>query len=137
MYEQRLLERIKALEDNAAYVPGSDISQAISSITSHLQRMLNTRKGSVMIDKDYGIPDFTNSPSDSLNELGRKIAEEIKEFIQKYEPRLGNVKVSFIEDEEDVLSLKFKLEGELVFKGRLPVTFETWMDQNGRIVVSG
>ena len=137
MYEQRLLERIKALEETTSYVSGSDISQAISSISAHLQRMLNTRKGSVMIDKDYGIPDFTNSPFDSLNEMGREIAEEIKEFIQKYEPRLGNVKVSFVENEENTLSLKFKLEGELVFKGRLPVTFETWMDQNGKIVVSG
>jgi len=137
MYEQRLLERIRTLEETTSYVSGSDISQAISSISAHLQRMLNTRKGSVMIDKDYGIPDFTNSPFDSLNEMGRTIAEEIKEFIQKYEPRLGNVKVSFVEDEENTLSLKFKLEGELVFKGRLPVTFETWMDQNGKIVVSG
>ncbi|MGA1846958.1 type VI secretion system baseplate subunit TssE [Deferribacter abyssi] len=134
----RLLERIKNLEEKnlPQTSPNNDISRAISSISSHLQRMLNVRKGSVIIDKEYGVPDFTNSPFDSLSEMGKTMAEEIKEFIERYEPRLGNVKVVFLESEEKELVLKFKIEGELIFKNKLPVTFETWMDPNGKIVVS-
>ena len=136
MYELRLLERISQFESSKSTVSENDISRAISSIGRHLQKMLNIRKGSVIIDKDYGIPDFTNTIAESINEMGLNMAKEIKDFISKYEPRLGNVRVVFLKEEHDTLSLKFKIEGELIFKGRIPVTFETWMDQSGKIVIS-
>ncbi len=136
MYEQRLLERIAALEDDEPTMVGSDISRAISSITSHLERMLNCRKGGAMIDSDYGIPDFTNFPTESLNKMAQSIAEDIQNFIDKYEPRLGNVKVSFDPDEADTLSLRFKMSADLVYKGKFHVTFETWIDPSGKVRVA-
>ncbi|RLB12309.1 MAG: type VI secretion system baseplate subunit TssE [Deltaproteobacteria bacterium] len=136
MYEERLLERIGNLERYEGTRRSTDLSRAISSLINHLQRMLNTRKGSVLIDEDYGIPDMTNFPGENFNEAGIGMSNIIKEFIQKYEPRLGNVKITFEPKGDDLLSLRFKLEGVLVRGNRMPVTFETWIDPNGKVNIT-
>jgi type VI secretion system protein len=136
MYEERLLERIGNLEKDSEMRRSTDLSRAISSIINHLQRMLNTRKGSVLIDEDYGIPDMTNFPGENFNDAGIGMSNVIREFVQKYEPRLGNVKITFEPKGNDLLSLRFKLEAVLVRENKVPVTFETWIDPNGKVNVT-
>jgi len=135
MYEDRLLERIAGLEEPAGRRRGTDVSRAVDSIIRHLQRMLNTRQGSVPIAEDYGIPDMTNFPAQDMDGAGRDIAGAIRDFIRVYEPRLDKVRITFEQREENMLALRFRLEGVLVGENRTPVMFETVVDAGGRMTV--
>jgi len=135
MAEERLLERIYNLENPESQV-GTGISRAISSVLNHLNLLLNTRKGSVLLDLEFGIPDLTNFPSESMETMGQKMATEIQHFISKYEPRLTRVKIIYETNPRQELSLHFRLEGFLKEKGNIPITFETWIDPNGQVKIS-
>jgi len=135
MYEERLLERIAGLEDPSGRKRGTEASRAVDSVIRHLQRMMNTRQGSVPIAEDYGVPDMTNFPAQDLAGAGKDIAGAIRDFIRTYEPRLGKVQVVFEQRDENRLSLRFRLEGILVREKKMPVLFETVVDADGRVSV--
>ncbi|MCX8021880.1 MAG: type VI secretion system baseplate subunit TssE [Syntrophorhabdaceae bacterium] len=137
MYEERLIERIRNLEVSSERKT-RDIPYIIDSILRHLQRLLNTRRGSVPIADDYGMPDFTSFEGTNLNEQAKEVAANIKNMILKYEPRLGKIQIIFIPDSDDMLSLKFKLQAEIIHVRDqvIPVEFETIISSDGRVKVS-
>jgi len=105
----------------------------ISSIHRHLQKVLNTRQGSVPIADDYGIPDMTDFMS-SYPESLRNLEKSIRQTIQKFEPRLKGVRVSFVQDNEDLLSLSFKIIAQLALeKEKNPIIFESQIDADGKV----
>ncbi len=69
-------------------------TQAVTiSIQRHLAYLLNTRKGTLSYDKEYGMPDLTVLYTElpySLDDL----IDIVKNTIEKYEPRLTNVCVT-------------------------------------------
>ena len=65
MNEERLLERIRRMEQTSGKARESSPTLLKQSITRHLVQLLNTRQGSAQIAQDYGIPDFTNILSDT------------------------------------------------------------------------
>jgi type VI secretion system protein len=138
MYEERLTQRIRNLERKNAVKGGSDVSQIVNSIISHLQRVLNTRQGSVPIAEDYGMPDFTNYQGLGLTEEAKDIADIIKSMILKYEPRLGGAQVTYEPDKDDLLSLRFKLQTEIVHvrDERIVVELETVISSEGKVRVT-
>lgn len=107
----------------------------IRSVQEHLQRILNTRQGNVPIAEDYGIPDFTDMMS-GFYESKQSVERSIRNTIMKYEPRLQGVRVAFIEQEEDKLTLRFQISAQLALKGHKdPVMFESVLDAGGHIQV--
>lgn len=137
MREERLLERISTWKREPGRREREDVGRITDSILYHLQRILNTRRGSVPISEDYGIPDFTELLY-SYPESIRDIETSIRQTIQKYEPRLKAVRVNFIPQEEDVLSLRFQIIAQLATDlDKVPVLFETVVDSDGKIKVSG
>lgn len=135
MFEERLLERIGNLEAPAADDDLPAASRAVASVIRHLQKMLNTRQGNVSIAEDYGIPDFTNDPNESISDTCRRMTAVLKEFIERYEPRLGKVHITFEPEEASALSLRFKLEGVLVREDKMPVMLESVFDSSGKAIV--
>lgn len=136
MADERLLERIQNLESEPEARFERDISRHLHSIINHLQRVLNTRQGSVLIADDYGIPDITNSPGEGLTEMTRRIESTIQSVILKYEPRMANVRIKFLAQKGNVLSMCFKLEGVLVIDRSVPVVLETVVSSEGRFNIS-
>ncbi len=103
------------------------------SIIDHLTRMFNTRTGSISHLEDYGLPD--------ISEIYRKMPEgmeelikAVKKTIEKYEPRLKNVKVVRLDDDLKDARLVFILSGELK-KGGL-VRFQTTFTTTGNSTIS-
>ena len=94
--------------------------------------MLNTRQGSTPIAMDYGIPDFTNFPGETLSETGERMESIIKETLLKYEPRLSDIKISFDSKAGDILALRFKLDAILTSDQGIPVVFETVLSSSGK-----
>lgn len=135
MREHRLLDRIRILDKNPSRRVTEDPSQMIRSVQEHLQRILNTRQGNVPIADDYGIPDFTNLMNGFL-ESKRSVEQTIRNTILKYEPRLQSVRVSFLEQADDKLTLRFQISAQLMLRGQNdPVMFESVLDAGGRFTV--
>ena len=133
MRDERLLERIYHLEKNPDLREGHDPARQINSILNHLQRVLNTKQGSVPIADDYGIPDFTDLPGAFSTGSTHEVERIIKSVIEKYEPRLTKVRAGFIPQKEDMLALRFEIDARLATKEETPVTFETVVTAGGKI----
>ena len=136
MPDERLLERIQRIETNPDERVERDLTRKINSIISHLQRMLNTRQGSVPIGDDYGIPDITSSHGEGLTEMTQRIERTLQQAITKYEPRLEKVRVKLLSQKDDVLSLRFKLEAVLTTENATPVVLETVVSSEGKVNVT-
>jgi type VI secretion system protein len=136
MFEERLLERIANLEIVTDEKSETLVSRAIGSVIRHLQKMLNTRQGNVSIAEDYGLPDLNNYPGETMTDICRRMTVTIKQFIEKYEPRLDKVHISFDPEGNQALSLRFKLEGVLVRENQVPIMLETAVDSSGKVIVT-
>jgi type VI secretion system protein len=136
MKEERLLDRIRSWEKRPILRNRQDPRRVTDSVLRHLQRLLNTKAGNVPIAEDYGVPDFTDflhSFPDSVREMERTL----RLVIQKYEPRLKAVRVSFVPQDESALSLSFQITARLSTEEKTQVLFETRVDSEGRIEVRG
>jgi type VI secretion system protein len=133
MREERLTERIRLWNNGPGRREGQDPKRMIDSVMRHLERILNTRWGSAQIADDFGIPDFTDYKSvypDSLRDLERAICHTI----QKYEPRLTSVRVKFIPQEDEMLSVSFQIIARLVLEDQKDaVVLESILDSDGKI----
>ena len=67
------------------------------SIVAHLQRILNTRQGSVPIDNEFGVPDFTNLAGSFAVGQTTQIIENMTRMIARYEPRLKSPRIQVVE----------------------------------------
>jgi type VI secretion system protein len=135
--EHRLLNRIRLINMNPSRRVTEDPKEMIRSIQDHLQRILNTRQGSAPIADDFGVPDFTNFMSD-FPDSQRGIERSLRQTIQKFEPRLEGVRVSFFPKEDDPLTVTFQITARLVLKEHNdPVSFESLVDSGGHFRVKG
>lgn len=135
MREERLLERIHNKEVDPDRREGNDPARQVRSVLRHVQRILNTKQGSVLIAEDYGMPDFTDLPGAFSTEATHEVEKILRGVIQKYEPRLAKVRITFDPQKDDVLSLRFKVQAQLAREGGESVTFETVVDAGGKITV--
>lgn len=133
--EKSLLERISCGDEYTGSKTGIDDSVVVMSIMNHLTKMLNVRHGSVETLSDYGLPDFNGLMTQFPRAIG-EIRREIQNCIEKYEPRLRKVKVSYAEDGLNPLVLRFDITAELSTVGiESPVWFETVLDSAGRVKI--
>lgn len=134
MREDRLLERIRNGERDLSRRGAEDPQRISDSVLEHLRRILNTRQGCVPIADDYGVPEFTEYLHLGA-EVYRELEKVLRATIQKYEPRLKGVRVSFLPEEEDrlALHLQFHVVAKLASDPRLQVQFETSIDSNGQV----
>ncbi|MFB6232420.1 MAG: type VI secretion system baseplate subunit TssE [Salinibacter sp.] len=103
----------------------SEDQRLLLSVVSNLNRLFNTRRGTVGHLPDYGLPDmltvYRDSPQ-SADELRRAV----KESIETYEPRLNRVRVRRRETDEHSMRLVFIVKAELENGDR--VRFETMFE---------
>ncbi|WP_319762570.1 type VI secretion system baseplate subunit TssE [Maridesulfovibrio sp.] len=136
MITQRLLERIRFMEEDPDWRDSAEPGQVIKSVLDYLRMILNTRQGNAQIANDFGVPDFTSMIGATGLDAVRSIEESMTEVILKYEPRLANVNIQFVPMEDNPLALYFKLQGRLALEGQdMPVVFETVLDPDGQISV--
>jgi type VI secretion system protein len=133
MREHRLLDRIRLMARNPQRRITEEPAQMIRSIQRHLQRILNTRQGNTLIAEDFGVPDFTNFMS-SFPDSRSSVERQLRQTIQKYEPRLRGVRVRFSPREDDPLSVSFQITAQLILKSHhAPVAFESLVDSSGHV----
>ena len=105
------------------------------SVLRHLQRMLNTRHGFSETLPDFGLPDIADLFHSGGDAAG-VLRKAIRTTIEKYEPRLRNVRIEAVEGDGDALALRFEIKAELVTaEERAHVLFETTVDSSGEVRV--
>ncbi len=126
-----LLSRLTATSVNEAR-PVNELE----SIVEHLKALLNTRQGEAPAVPDFGVVDFTDLVH-NFPEAIQMLQRCIRTTILQYEPRLKNVVVQHVRDEE-ALVLKFQITAQLQNKGGRSggaVRFETQLRAGGHISV--
>lgn len=113
-------------------------SNDVDSILEHLRNILNSRHGSVMIADNYGMPDLTNFPGENLGASVKELERIMKATVEKYEPRLTNVRISYDPESSSGFSLKFGLSAEIsaaYSDKRTPIFFETVITSDGFVKI--
>lgn len=114
--------------------PDASVS-GVTSVATHLGKMLSIRTGSVQTLPDYGLPDL-NDMNQSLHESLSQSRLLIERFIRAYEPRLKDVRVRSLPRDHDPLALAFAIDATLMIKGvKQPVVFTARLCESGRIEV--
>jgi len=132
MREERLLDRLRMWEKEPARRGKEDPRRIIDSVSRHLHRILNTKQGNVPIGEDYGLPDLTDFLKTYPGSL-MEIERGMRLAIQKYEPRLKAVRVTFFPQEDDLLSLHFQITARLSTESKNQVLFNALINADGKI----
>lgn len=105
-----------------------------TAVGDHLRALLNTRQGSAPSVPGYGMVDFT----DLLHTFPKGIptlAAAIRTTILQYEPRLKNVSVRHVAD-DDPSHLKFEITAQLADGSRTTLKFRTEVAPSGQVNIA-
>lgn len=115
--------------------PSSPVRWVGDPVRTHLNLLLNTRRGSVPNLPEYGMPDVSSFYSDypaSLSEL-RAMVERL---VKKYEPRLLNARVRLIGSDTKEFRVSFLITGEVEEHGETTqVQYRTTISSSGHTAV--
>src|SRR5690606_6694092 len=130
---------LTALEDPGRVAGIPHDRQLRDSVARHLERLLNTRAGSVPIDHEYGMPDMSNIAGSFALGTTESLSEAIVQQVSRYEPRLRNIRITVEQEQREVITLRFELRG-LLASGRSgvpdqPFAMTIRVNSAGRIFV--
>ena len=129
MAERGLLTRLAASSQGSLAPRGN----AVGAIAEHLKALLNTRKGEATAAPNFGIMDF-NDIIHVFPAAIPRMQQSIRTAIQEFEPRLKNVVVTHVPDEQDPTALRFDVIAQLNVKdARGTVRFHTELKPGGRM----
>lgn len=104
------------------------------SIVEHLRVLLNARRGGSPSCPDFGIPDFSDLVHNFPGAI-QVLQRAIRETILAYEPRLKQVTVRHIPDDEPLI-LKYEIIAQPANRrGGNSLRFSTQMSSGGRVNV--
>ena len=95
-------------------VYGSRLTPVERSVRDHLVRLLNTRRGSVQIDPEYGVPPLAAGQGSRLLSDHGRMARLLEQVISRYETRLASVRVRVGQARGADTALSCRVEGELI-----------------------
>ncbi len=117
-------------------ISGDDTTDTIHSIVSHLQVLLNTRRGDAVCAPEFGVVDFIDVVYSFPGSV-QHLVKSIRATILEYEPRLKNVNVRHV-PEEDSLTLRFEISAQLADdRSNRTLRVSTTVRPGGRYDVSG
>ena len=134
----RFLERLRQMQRAPERRLAASPEDVLQSVIDYVGKILNTRKGSTVLDADFGIPDFTSAGLAFSKEDMPRVEQEIATFIERCEPRLVHVEVRFTPDSDAPSQMVFSLNAELRYAGDevFPVHLVTRVDPLGKVTVS-
>lgn len=132
MSERTLLERLRDPRGSTGRSAQINTSALAESVQEHLDRMLNTRQGIAETVPDYGLPNLVDVIH-SFPEAVDICRRSIRSSIERYEPRLRNVVVNAVPNEDDPFHLRFEIRAQLISDNAvMPVAFYTTLDSSGQ-----
>jgi type VI secretion system protein len=106
----RLLKRIRSWEESGLVSAADvDVIESMESMCDDLEKLLNTRRGTVLIDPDYGLPDFTHLRNSYAAPDVKEIELNLVHQLRKYETRLTMINLEYQQADKGSSSIKFIL----------------------------
>ena len=102
----------------------------IMSVIDNLNRLFNSRQGTITHLPDYGLPNLSEIYRDAPETI-ELFRSAIKETVEKYEPRMRRIRVAHQPTDPHAGRLVFLLTGELIDGER--VQFETTFADQVRV----
>jgi len=109
----------------------SDDDQLTLSVLDNLQRILNSRAGTLAHLPDYGLPDM-GTVLQGLPASAHGLMNDIVSTLRRYEPRLAEVRIELVPQRRPG-HLEYALDVRIKGGGR--ATFGTTLAPDGRVVV--
>ena len=109
----------------------TDDDQLTLSVLDNLQRILNSRAGTLAHLPDYGLPDM-GTVLQGLPATAHGLMNDIVNTLRRYEPRLAEVRIG-LPPQLQPGHLEYALD--VLIKGGGRVTFGTTLAPEGRVVV--
>lgn len=109
----------------------SERDQVILSVLDNLQRILNTRAGSIAHIPDYGLPDMTRILQ-GMPGTAHQLLSTFSTVLLKYEPRLKRINVALLEQTMPG-ELRYAIDAELTEIGL--VRYGTEFKPEGRVLL--
>lgn len=106
-------------------------TQVILSVLDNMQRILNTRAGSLKHLPDYGLPDMTKILH-GMPGTAHQLISTLSQVLLKYEPRLKGIQVT-MQDQETPGHLRYSIDAELQDLG--VVRYGTDFTPEGRVLI--
>lgn len=95
-----------------------DINALMDSIKDDLEKLYNTKRGTVLIDDKFGIPDFSHMLNGySTPDVGL-ILQQLHLQTKNYEPRLNGLHVNYVDQNKAPGKLKFQISAKINYKGQ-------------------
>jgi len=115
--KERLLKRISQWEESTEIIfEDVDANTLMESIKDDLEKLYNTKRGTVLIDDNFGMPDFSYMLSGySSPDIGL-ILQHIHLQTKQYEPRLHALHVTYVEQNKYPGKLQFQITAKLKVK---------------------
>lgn len=133
--DRTLLERLADPDPQGQRTVREDPRRVVDSVMRNLQKLFNTRQGEALIQPDYGMSDITDCAEGAPETLDR-VCRAIKSTIEKFEPRLHRVRVTYFSAGND-LNLHFGITGQIVTeRDQVPVYFNTTVNPSGNAVIA-
>jgi len=134
----RLLKRFSRWEESANVdLEELDTHGLIESIRDDLEKLYNTKRGTVLIDEEFGIPDFSYMLSGYSSPDVGVILQQLHMQTKKYEPRLHAVQVMFVEQNKFPGKLQFQINAKLKINEReTPFSVNALLSDDGSVNLS-
>ena len=131
--KERLLKRINQwATSTTSAIREPDINELMASIQDDLEKIFNTRRGTVLIDDEYGMPDFSYDAPDT-----GQIRSAMTEVVRKYEKRLHGIDVTDNTEKARQEGLGFIIRALLRHKDQqLPFSVNAQVRGDGSISLS-
>lgn len=118
--------------------PGYSLQQAIRAIDRDIEELLNTHSPYSVIPDEYpelkrspltyGLPDVRQVDV-GLADDRQKVARLLAELLERFEPRLRDVRVTMAEQSKVAPQrIEFRIEARLVFEPAPPVRFDGFLE---------
>ncbi len=135
MTKVRLIERLNRHADERSERRVRDEERVRESVLGHIGQLLNTRRGNVPIDPDFGMPAMAQRGGDAAGQDQEVVNRAIRELLAAYEPRITDVEVVSRGFSGRQLGMDIEIKGSVAYPTRpLPVRLRGTLLAEGRFV---
>jgi len=136
--KERLLKRIRRWStEEQSGLQELDGPELVESVRGDLELLLNTRRGTVLVDDDFGLPDLTHLTNGYGQPEVDDLSHELGQQIKHYEPRLSGISVRYIGDQGKQRQLAFSITADIRQKRQnIPFSMRIIMNENGSTSVT-
>jgi type VI secretion system protein len=133
--KERLLKRFSQWEElSEVNFDEVDSSALMESIRDDLEKLYNTKRGTVLIDYDFGLPDFSYMLNGYTAPDVGLIMQQIHLQTKQYEPRLHAIHVTYVEQNKFPGKLQFQIVAKMKVKDSdLPFNVYALLSDDGSV----